>query len=245
MSANVAAFFDLDGTLLPEPSLERQLFSSLRKAGAIPYSNYLRWAIETLRLLPGGLLTVQYGNKRYLRGLNVDLALEHFASLVFFEEGIARVAWHARQAHQIVLVSGTVRPLAELGAVALECELEALNVQVHLQVLATETEELRGNWTGRLTGPALYGPAKARAVVALARTRQWNLAESHAYGNSILDSALLAGVGYGHAVNPGQELAAIANRKDWQIWHWHQEKHLTPRTGSNCVSEIHSLEGQA
>lgn len=245
MSANVAAFFDLDGTLLPEPSLERRLFSALRKARAIPYRNYVFWLSEALRLLPSGLLAVQYGNKRYLSGLNVDLALQDFDSLAFFEEGIARVAWHARQAHQIVLVSGTLRPLAQLAAMALECELEARGLPTNLHILATEVAESRGNWTGRLIGRALYGAAKARAAAALAHTHKWNLAECHAYGNSILDATFLCAAGHGHAVNPGQELAAIANRKDWPIWHWHQEKRLIPRTDSNCVSGIRSLEGPA
>jgi len=243
MNTTVAAFFDLDGTLLPEPSLERRLFSSLRKSRAIPHANYLFWAMESLRLLPSGLLAVQHGNKRYLSGLNVDFAVHLFDSLTFFEEGIARVAWHARQAHQIVLVSGTLEPLAQLAAVALECELEARGLQVHLLALATELEVVRGHWTGRLAHPALYGPAKAHAVVERALSRRWSLPECHAYGDSILDAALLSAVGHGHAVNPASDLAAIANREDWPIWHWRLEKRIAPR--ANCVSEIQSLERQA
>ena len=48
----IAAFFDLDGTLIPDPSLERRFFSQLRRNHAIPLTNYLRWGAEALRLLP-------------------------------------------------------------------------------------------------------------------------------------------------------------------------------------------------
>src|SRR5260370_13499398 len=39
-SGRVAAFFDLDGTLLARPSLERRFFSGLRYQRAIPVENY-------------------------------------------------------------------------------------------------------------------------------------------------------------------------------------------------------------
>jgi phosphoserine phosphatase len=245
MSADVAAFFDLDGTLLPAPSLERRFFGSLRANGAIPYSNYLLWAVEALRLLPSGLRAIGHANKRYLTGLNADLVLQHSGSLAFFEEGVDRVAWHARQFHQLVLVTGTLKPLAQLAAAALECELEIRGLQTHLHILATQPAESRGYWTGRLAGGALYGAAKKTEVRELADARQWKLLRCHGYGNSPLDAHFLSVVGHGHAVNPGPELAAIANRHDWPIWHWHQEKRLPARADSNCVSKIHSVEGQA
>src|SRR5258708_17456440 len=39
-SGRVAAFFDLDGTLLARPSLERRFFFELRDQRAIPVGNY-------------------------------------------------------------------------------------------------------------------------------------------------------------------------------------------------------------
>jgi len=245
MSGKIAAFFDLDGTLVPEVSLERRFFSALRKRDAIPYSNYLRWLAEALRLLPRGVSAAQHANKRYLTGLNADLALEHLDSVTFFEEGIERVAWHARQSHEIVVITGTLEPLARLAAGALECELESRGVAVRVRVIATQLAEWRGCWTGRLAGEALYGVAKARAIASCAQKRQWNLSQSHGYGDSALDCDFLCTVGHGHAVNPGRDLAAIANQQDWAIWHWQQEKKLAPPAGSNCVRENHSFEGQA
>ena len=56
----VAAFFDIDGTLVPEPSLERRLFRELKRAGAIPWMNYLHWGMEAARMLPQGLTAIAH-----------------------------------------------------------------------------------------------------------------------------------------------------------------------------------------
>jgi phosphoserine phosphatase len=240
----VAAFFDLDGTLIPEPSLEQRFFHELRRNGAIPFSNYLRWGLEALRLLPKGVLAVRNQNKRYLVGVCSDLVFRHMESLSFFEEGIARVAWHARQGHEIVLVSGTLEVLARLAAMALVCELEARGVLVRPRVFATRLAENRGRWTGCLVGEAVYGPAKACAIENFAKESRLELRQCHAYGNNLLDRQLLCAVGHGHAVNPGKGMAALANEKDWPIWHWHQEKKLSSKANTRFGTGIPKIEGQ-
>ena len=220
----VGAFFDIDGTLVPEPSLERRLFRELRRAGAIAWTNYVRWGVEAVRLLPRGLTAIAQGNKGYLHGLREEQILEAAEPIAFFEEGVARVEWHARRGHEIVLVSGMVKPLARMVAMALECELEGRGVEREVLVSATRLEERDGIFTGRVIGEANYSEAKRRAMEVVARAMQINLRESHAYGNTLLDRPMLDAVGHGHAVNPGKELAGTANLRDWAIWHWHQEK---------------------
>jgi len=222
----VAAFFDIDGTLVPEPSLERRLFRELRRTGTIAWTNYARWGIEAARLLPRGLTAISQGNKSYLCGLREEQILEAAEPIAFFEEGVARVEWHARRGHEIVLVSGMVKPLARMAATALECELEARGVERDVLVSATRLEERGGVFTGQVAGEANYGEAKRRAMEVVARAMQIQLRESHAYGNTLLDRPMLDAVGHGHAVNPGKELADTANLRDWAIWHWHQEKKL-------------------
>lgn len=68
-NAPIAAFFDLDGTLLPQPSLERRFFRALRRRGEIPLRNYFLWLLEAVRLLPQGIRAVMQSNKMYLKGL--------------------------------------------------------------------------------------------------------------------------------------------------------------------------------
>lgn len=220
---HIAAFFDLDGTLVPSPSLERRFFTRLRKSGAIPFGNYLRYVAEAARLLPKGTDAVLQDNKSYLRGVWCDQVYQHAQAIAFFEDAIARVAWHARQGHIIVLVSGTLEPLAEMAALGLSCELEALGIRCEPLLCATRMEEKSGRWTGRVVGEAMHGQAKARAAGRIAREKQIDLRLSHAYGNSPADCPMLAVVGHAHAVNPGPHLAATANQLGWTTWRWRNE----------------------
>ena len=136
----IAAFFDLDGTLMTLPSLERRFFRMLRYRGEIPTRNYLLWLREALRLLPRGIGEALQANKMYLRAVDIleergegDRGVSPWykgghqadgqASAprrrnprlpvpAFFEQAIERMAWHAKHGHEIVLLSGTLGPLA-------------------------------------------------------------------------------------------------------------------------------------
>ncbi len=220
----VAAFFDVDGTLTPEPSLERRFFRVMRQSNAIPIGNYFRWTQEAVRLLPRGIAAMVNGNKRHWSGLRCDQVLQQMEAIVFFEEGVERAAWHARQGHRIVLVTGMPGPLARMVAGGMECELEARGVNNKVLVCATRMEEQDGRWTGRLLGEAIYGEEKSRVLKRVAQEQGIDLQSSHAYGNALLDRPMLAAVGHAHVVNPGRDLAAVANECDWRIWHWHVEK---------------------
>lgn len=244
-TGRIAAIFDLDGTLLPEPSLERRFFAELRRNAAVPVSNYLRWSAHIVGLLPQGLLAVQHANKRYLTGLPTTLVFRHVESISFFAEGLARLAWHAQQKHEIVLLTGTLEPLARQAAMALECELEVRGLRIQPWICATQLAEKRGCWTGHLTGEAICGPAKARAIENLAHDAKFDLRECHAYANSLLDRQLLCAVGHAHAVNPGKALAALANEKNWPIWHWRLEKRLASRKNALFTEKIPHIEGRA
>ena len=218
--------FDVDGTLIPEPSLERRFFRAVRQSGAIPVGNYFLWAQEALRLLPRGIAATLHGNKRHWSGVRCDQVLQQMEAIIFFEEGMERTAWHARQGHRIVLVSGMPEALARMVAQAVECELEFRKIGSQVLVCATRMEVRDGRWTGRLLGEAMYGEEKFRAVKSIAQEQRIDLRGSHAYGNTLLDRAMLAAVGHVHVVNPGRDLAAVANQCDWEIWHWVVEKSM-------------------
>jgi phosphoserine phosphatase len=71
-----AAFFDIDGTLLAKPSLERRFFWELRRRGKIPARNYFAWLAETLRpglRSPRDLRAIVQTNKSYLRGVHAEI----------------------------------------------------------------------------------------------------------------------------------------------------------------------------
>jgi len=71
-----AAFFDIDGTLLAKPSLERRFFWELQRQGKIPARNYFAWLAETLRVglrSPRDLRAILQTNKSYLRGVHAEI----------------------------------------------------------------------------------------------------------------------------------------------------------------------------
>lgn len=259
MSGCVGAFFDLDGTLVPLPSLERRFFRALSNRGEIPLSNYFGWWREFLRLILGGIGAVAHVNKMYLRGVRsfeesgaenqIDSRAhksgqtgEGQASapprrtprrLVphFFEDGAERLAWHAMQGHALVIVSGTLEPLASAAARALETELAERGIVAGIRVLATKLEESEGRWTGRIVGEAMFGEAKARAVLKLAEEMSLDLSRSWTYGDSAQDHSMLAAVGNPSAVNPTAKLARIARKRGWPVLHWRGERSSTQRHG--------------
>ena len=243
-SAGIAAFFDLDGTLVALPSLERRFFRVLRYRRAIAAKNYLLWIAEAIRLAHRGVSAIFEGNKMYLQGVAVDRlgkgALK--PAPTFFEAGLERVAWHARQGHTIVTVSGTLEPLAQETARAIEAELATRGMAVAVHVQATRLEEKEGRWTGRIVGETMFGHEKARTAKRTAAEMQLDLRNCYAYGDSINDRWLLETVGRPVAVNPSKGLERIAREHVWPVLRWKERENVTqrrqssPRTGKGTAN---------
>jgi phosphoserine phosphatase len=279
-SATGAAFFDIDGTLLAKPSLERRFFWELQRRGKMPARNYLAWLAETIWLGlhdPRQLRAVAQTNKSYLRGVHAEIlsrvnpshanssnshagnaspsdrnsfnatSSDATASTTtrgsadrgsetsgkalpqFFPAAIQRVWWHALRGNTIVLVSGTLAPLAEIVKLALERELRWRGVDCKIFVIATQLEIADGCWTGRVSGAAIFGEEKALAVKEFARAQNIPLARCSTYGDSSQDRWMLAAVGHAFAVNPTRRLRYIARSRGWQILSW---THCPVRTAS-------------
>jgi phosphoserine phosphatase len=290
-----ATFFDIDGTLVAKPSLERRLFWELQRRGKIPARNYFAWLAETVRVglrNPRDLRAIIQTNKSYLRGVRAEILSRvnpshinsssatspnttsfntnppnptsytatspdqtsfdatscHVTSLgatsggadhgsatpgswlpEFFPAAIQRVWWHALRGDAIVLVSGTLAPLAEIVQVALQRELLWRGVECKIFSIATQLEIADGRWTGGVAGKAIFGEEKAFAVKEFARTQTLSLARCSAYGDSSLDRWMLGVVGHAFAVNPTRRLQRIARSSGWPILHW---THSVVRTAS-------------
>jgi HAD superfamily hydrolase (TIGR01490 family) len=171
-------------------------------------------------------------NKMYLRGVQT-FDERGGGSPSFFARAIERVAWHAKQRHEIVLMSGTLEPLARGAARAMEAELAARGITVTIPVFATRLEELDGKWTGRVLGEAMFGEAKARATKRLAEEMRLDLRRCYAYGDSLNDRWLLAAVGRPAAVNPSKDLAGIARMHGWPVLDWEGRERLTEKRGGH------------
>lgn len=267
----IAAFFDLDGTLAALPSLEKRFFRMLRYRKVIPVKNYFLWLREALRLLPRGMKAILEANKMYMRGVqtfgergegdgyvsswhNDGHQAEGQASApprrnprlpvpAFFVQAIEKMAWHAKQGHAIVLISGTLEPLAQGAARAMEAELAARGITVAIRVCATRLEEMDGRWTGRVLGEAMFGTAKAHAAKRLAEELRLDLGRCYSYGDSLNDRWLLAAVGQPAAVNPSKDFVGIARTHGWPVLNWKEKESLTPRhrgrrAQRNCRMEL-------
>jgi HAD superfamily hydrolase (TIGR01490 family) len=248
---HVAAFFDIDGTLLAPPSLERQFLALLRYRQAIPLRNYFLWLARAVRLAPRGLAEMRHANKMYLRGVSIHgfkgngqrpgltprrgSGQAELAASRFFPDAVDQIAWHALQGHAIVLVSGTLAPLAAEVGLALTIRLAVRGVAATVAVCATRLEESDGRWTGRIVGEALFGEAKGRAVRRLARERGFSLERCYAYGDNLSDRPMLGAVRRAAVVNPSWRLARFARKKKWPVFTWTEGKNSgqsSPRTQS-------------
>jgi len=210
-----------------------------------------------MRLMPRGISAILQANKMYLRGVQIfdergegdrDVSSWHkdghqaegqasapprrnprLPVPAFFSQAIERVAWHAKQGHEIVLISGTLERLARGAARVMGAELAARGITVTIRVFATRLEEMDGRWTGRVLGEAMFGEGKARAAKRLAEEMRLDLERCYAYGDSLNDRWLMAAVGRPAAVNPSRDLADMARMHGWPVLNWQGKESPTQR----------------
>ena len=234
----IAAFFDIDGTLVPSGSLEWRFVFYLLSRGQLGVRNALRWLLNGVRRTRLGWRAAIEENKFYLAGLPESLAVEWADSMAlqhsihksihksvhkmgpFSGEGVQRIAWHQSLNHRVFLVSGTLAPLARAVANFLPGTVAV--VATELAESKQRAGEHRGCavWSGELCGEHMVGAAKRRAVQALAAKYSLNLDESYAYGDSVADCAMLECVGHPEMVNPSRSMALLARRRGWPMRVW-------------------------
>jgi phosphoserine phosphatase len=220
----VGAFFDIDGTLLPWPSLEWRFVAHLAWRGFLGPVSLARQLGKCIEDLVHGC-RLKRTSREYLTGLPArvvsDWVAERSSSFCVFDEGLQRLMWHAQQGHRMVLVSGTLAPLAHVFA-----------TQLPVQQLETYTTNLHGEHARAMS--------KAHIVRAIASKQQIDLTHSFAYGNSVADAVMLASVGYPRAINPSLGLRRIAASRRWTIeyWRWRTASHHRSFVGQSDDSRI-------
>lgn len=212
----VGAFFDLDGTLLGAPSVERRFIFYLLMRGLIGPAQFARCGARFFANIARNPRAALGGNKAYFSGVSTRCAeiwSRQCAShpLKFYSDGIRELEFHFGQGHRIFLITGAPAPLAELVG---------SHFSVPLTIVGTQLEVRDGLWTGEIAGEHLCGAAKERAIVYLAAEYGLDLARSFAYGNSVSDLPMLETVGYPAAVNPSANLECVARARDWPVVYW-------------------------
>ena len=175
---------------------------------------------------------MRHANKMYLRGVSPAgpsaARVRGIAVPRFFRAGLEQMAWHAAQGHAIILLSGTLEPLAREVALALTACFAIRGIAARITVCATRLEEKNGRWTGRILGEPIFAEAKARVVRRLAFENGLRLQNCYAYADGWSDRWMLEAVGRPVAVNPEQKLRRLARLKDWPIFWWREKRASLP-----------------
>ena len=216
---SVAAFFDVDNTLMQGASIfhlarglhRRQFFTTREILSAAWKQAYFRFVgVED----PDHVADTRASALSFISGHTVA-ELEELGEEIF-DEAMAHRIWpgtralaqmHLDQGERVWLV--TAAPIEIARIIARRLGLTG--------ALGTVAEHVDGVYTGRLVGEMLHGPAKAEAIKALAVLEGLDLAACSAYSDSFNDLTMLSLVGDPCAVNPDPRLRAYAKQRGWRI----------------------------
>lgn len=211
----VAAFFDVDGTLLSCQSGTLYI-GYLRRRGLMARADQLRiyWAYLTYR---AGMLNVRKladVTSRWLRGRAEQDIRDHCRE--WYGEEVRRylrnfvvekIREHRDAGHLVALCTGGTHYLNDLIAAELEIE----------HVIASRLEVVDGCFTGDPLGPICYGRGKVSRTEEFAVEHGIDFAQSWFYSDSITDLPMLERVGKPVAVCPDPRLRREARRRGWPI----------------------------
>ncbi|MGP6174795.1 HAD-IB family hydrolase [Corynebacterium sp. A21] len=215
----VAAFFDVDNTLIQGSSLI--VFAmGLARRRYFRLSEVLPIAWKQLKFRITGsenAVDVAEGRQQalaFIEGRRVDELVALCEEIV--DSHMQDKAWpgtrdladmHLNAGHQVWLVSATPVQLAQILARRFG----------FTGALGTVAEVKDGKFTGRLVGDILHGPGKMHAVAALAAIERLDLGQCTAYSDSVNDVPMLSMVGTAVAINPDKKLRKVAEERGWEL----------------------------
>jgi HAD superfamily hydrolase (TIGR01490 family) len=216
------AIFDVEGVVLDTTIAH---FYAWLRTRDMPELDKLLWSAGIATRVPGWLRADRRSraafNRRFYRlykDLSVrDLRAQAAAALSDFilprmqQEAVRRIRAHRRRGDRVVLITGTLDFLVE--------PLEHLADEL----VAARLVERGGRFTGELAEPPLTADGRASLAAHMAAEHGVDLADCHAYGDSVADLALLELVGHPHPINPDFRLAREARRRGWPVEEWHTE----------------------
>ncbi len=229
----VAAFFDLDGTLISGYSA-RHMATDQAKARDLDPSQMVK-ALGAV-IGGGGLNPSSFEQLLALtaarwKGRTVDdldeMGLRLFEkklSDLLFPEMRAIVRAHQRRGHTVVLTS---------SATAFQVEPVARYLGIE-HVLCNRFADEDGVLTGQVVTPVLWGPGKAAAAQQFAATHGIDLSASYFYADGNEDTSLMYLVGQPRPTNPGKQMETVAKRRGWPVLRF---------TSRGRASQVRSLLG--
>jgi fatty acyl-CoA reductase len=216
----VAAFFDMDGTLLSSNVVETYLWMRLAELSPTEKAaEAARMAVRLPKIIQAdrhdrtGMLRAVYKEYAGARLSDLEAIVDaHLAPYVLERlapDAVRRIRQHRAAGHTTVLITGALRPLTRPLAPLFD-HVEAADLGV----------DDRGRCTGHLSTSPLVGESRSAFVREFGRSRGVDLASSFAYADSYSDLPLLEAVGHPVAVRPDVALFRHARRKHWNVVDW-------------------------
>jgi HAD superfamily hydrolase (TIGR01490 family) len=212
------AVFDVDGTLLPETSMEKEFAKYLLRSRVIHFTNLLSFLLDGF----GNLLNGEgwYGfkrSKKYFQGIPVSLIKEK--SIWFFEnkiwpaisrEGLNTVEQYQNDGYKILTVSGSPDFLTNQLAKKVNADFS----------IACSLEKKGDVYTGNVKGFHPYGEQKKKLLLNVKERLQIEFEKSAVFANHQTDVVHMEMFGKAVAVNPTPVLERIAEGREWEIKIW-------------------------
>ena len=216
------AFFDVEGVVLDTTVAH---FYAWLRTREMPVADRLLWTIGLAARAPGYIVSDRRSradfNRRFYRNYR-DLpaaelreqaqgVLSEFILPHVHQEAVRRIRRHRRRGDRVILLTGAldflVKPLEHLAD----------------ELIAARLVERRGAFTGELAEPPLSADGRASLAARLAAEHDIELADCHAYGDSVSDLPMLEAVGHPYTVNADFRLAREGRRRGWPLLEWKTE----------------------
>ena len=214
---NIAAFYDIDGTLYRE-ALSIELFKKLSKNGIVPdykwynevkpiydkwvtrEANYDDYIDKLMQVYGECIIGVNSGVIKFL----ADQVIKETGERLY-RDTKNKLKWHKEQGHKVIIISGSSYDLAS----GLAKKLGADDVVGTIFVTDPDTQE----YTDQVI-PMWDHESKIRALTDFVRKYDIDLEESYAYGDTNGDYTMLDAVKYPTMINPTKELIGRVKEND-------------------------------
>lgn len=212
----IAAFFDLDNTVLTQSSAVLWARFEHRE-GRLGRGQLLRlaWGMLQYRLALVDMAVVTRQLAADMRGQSEaeliarsERWFEEMVKPCIAERAVECIHAHLAQGHTVALLTASTPYVAAPVARALG---------LGERYICTRLEVRDGVFTGRCLEPVCYGPGKVHWARAFCEQHGLDFEGSYFYSDSYTDLAMLEAVSHPVAVNPDARLRRHAGRCGWPV----------------------------
>lgn len=212
------AVFDVDGTLLPQISMEGEFLNYLIREKLLPFKNLVYCFLKGLTaFISRGWIEAAKSNKAYLKGLSVS-TVDKYSESCFYQHigsalsqrGKQKVEALRQEGYKILIISGAPVFLAR----------HLKPVYNPHYVVCTEVEIRNGYYSGKITGMHPYGKRKKFILESMQRELDIDFNKSIVFADHHADVYHMKLFGRAAAVNATPKLRKAALQYGWEILVW-------------------------